>query len=126
MFNQGMLSQLGKFNVGVIIERNNMASIEDWLTAAHKVLDQGNQQVILCESGIRSFAQPECVSLDLAGLITVKQTCHLPIICNISANATEIEYSQVSAAKQLNANGVVLSATANDANSLLLRKIYQD
>lgn len=124
MFNQGLLGQLGSLNRPVIIERNNMASAEDWLAAAQIVLAQGNQQVILCDSGVRSFAKPDHISLDLSSLVTIKQMCHLPIICNVANEKINNRYPQAKAAKQLNADGIVLAAPCTDADSNLLRELY--
>jgi chorismate mutase/prephenate dehydratase len=124
MFNQGLLGQLGSLNRPVIIERNNMASAEDWLAAAQIVLAQGNQQVILCDSGVRSFAKPDHISLDLSSLVTIKQMCHLPIICNVANEKINNRYLQAKAAKQLNADGIVLAAPCTDADSNLLRELY--
>lgn len=125
MFNQSLLNQLGSLNRPVIIERNNMASVEDWLAATQIVLTQGNQQVILCDSGVRSFAQPEHISLDLSSLVTIKQVCHLPIICNVANENINNRYSQAKAAKQLNADGIVLAAPCTHADSNLLSELYQ-
>ncbi|UJF23067.1 chorismate mutase [Shewanella sp. OMA3-2] len=125
MFNQDLLGQLGSLNRPVIIERNNMACVEDWLAAAQIVLAQGNQQVILCDSGVRSFARPNHISLDLSSLVTIKQMCHLPIICNIANESANNRYPQAKAAKQLNADGIVLAAPCIDADSNLLRELYQ-
>ncbi|WP_434926869.1 chorismate mutase [Shewanella sp. HL-SH2] len=124
MFNQGLLGQLGSLNRPVIIERNNMASTEDWLAAAQIVLAQGNQQVILCDSGVRSFAKPDQISLDLSSLVSIKQMCHLPIICNVANEKSNNRYPQAKAAKQLNADGIVLAAPCTDADSNLLRELY--
>lgn len=124
MFNQGLLGQLGSLNRPVIIERNNMASAEDWLAAAQIVLAQGNQQVILCDSGVRSFAKPDHISLDLSSLVTIKQMCHLPIICNVANEKINNRYPQAKAAKQLNADGIVLAAPCTDTDSNLLRELY--
>jgi chorismate mutase/prephenate dehydratase len=124
MFNQGLLGQLGSLNRPVIIERNNMASAEDWLAAAQIVLVQGNQQVILCDSGVRSFAKPDHISLDLSSLVSIKQMCHLPIICNVANEKINNRYPQARAAKQLNADGIVLAAPCTDADSNLLRELY--
>jgi chorismate mutase/prephenate dehydratase len=125
MYNQDLLDQLGCLNLPIIIERNHIASLEDWLSSAQTVLTKGNQQVILCDSGIRSFAKPDTINLDLSSLVAVKQTCHLPIICNISNEDKTLGYSQAKAAKQLQSNGIVLSSPSTTASSRLLHDLYQ-
>ena len=125
MYNQDLLDQLGCLNLPIIIERNHIASLEDWLSSAQTVLTKGNQQVILCDSGIRSFAKPDTINLDLSSLVAVKQTCHLPIICNISNEDETLGYSQAKAAKQLQSNGIVLSYPNTTASSRLLHDLYQ-
>ncbi|WP_298768495.1 chorismate mutase [uncultured Shewanella sp.] len=108
MYNQALLTQLGTLLLPIIIERNPMASVEALLSASNTVLSQGNQQVILCESGIKMNGS-EHISLDLAGLVFLKDTTHLPVICNPSY---AIELTQVStylpAIKSLHADGMLL------------------
>ncbi|MCL1141443.1 chorismate mutase [Shewanella gaetbuli] len=124
MYNQTILNQLGSLNIPVIIERNNMASVEDWLQAVQTVLEQGNQQVILCDSGVRSFAQPDQIALDLSALVTLKQQSHLPVICNLIQEDCEFKSAKAKAAKQLNVNGIIMSLPCNDTDISLLRELY--
>ncbi|MGZ9897559.1 chorismate mutase [Shewanella gaetbuli] len=124
MYNQTILNQLGSLNIPVIIERNNMASVEDWLQAVQTVLEQGNQQVILCDSGVRSFAQPDQIALDLSALVTLKQQSHLPVICNLIQEGCEFKSAKAKAAKQLNVNGIIMSLPCNDTDISLLRELY--
>ncbi|WP_299002668.1 chorismate mutase [uncultured Shewanella sp.] len=108
MFNQSILTTLGTLLLPVIIERNNTASTNALLNASNTVLSQGNQQVILCESGIK-VNNSQDISLDLAGLVYLKSTTHLPVIVN-PCYAVEMPQinAYIPAMKKLQADGVVL------------------
>ncbi len=82
MHNKPLLKQVGSLHIPVILERNTMASVEELLNAAETVLTQGNQQLILCESGVRTFNDSVMPSLDLAALVDIKTITHLPILIN--------------------------------------------
>ncbi|WP_299492233.1 prephenate dehydratase [uncultured Shewanella sp.] len=133
MYNQSLLMQLGSLLLPIIIERNPMANIEALLSASNTVLSQGNQQVILCDSGIK-VNNSEHISLDLAGLVLLKNTTHLPVITNPSY---AIELSQITtylpAIKNLSADGIVLHLSlsnqviTSDENTLfneILHSLY--
>lgn len=121
MYNQAMLNQLGSLTSPVILERHPMASVSDWLDAADLVLNAGNQQLILCDSGVSSLAQSNRLALDLAGLVEIKSRSHLPILINPSHSVdSQLLASQAQAVKQLNADGLILPFT--DLKTLALYK----
>ena len=103
-----------------------MASIDDWLQAADTVLSHGNQQLGLCESGVRSFTHPEQLSLDLAGLVEVKSRSHLPVIVNtsFSINAALLN-THANAVKQLNADGIILLHQDGVSQAEIIHGLYQ-
>ena len=103
-----------------------MASVDDWLQAADTVLSHGNQQLGLCESGVRSFTHPEQLSLDLAGLVEVKLRSHLPVIVNtcFSSNAALLSTNAI-AVKQLKADGIILIHQTQLSYAELLHDLYQ-
>lgn len=112
MHNIPLLKQVGSLHTPVILERNTMASADELLEAAETVLSKGNQQVILCESGIRTFNEALKPTLDLAGVVKIKSLSHLPIIVNTSYACDAIGAPiQALAAKHLNADGLILSLT---------------
>lgn len=134
MNNQALLKRIGSLHIPVILERNTMASVEEFLGAAESILAQGNQQVILCESGVRTFNDSVMPSLDLAALVDIKAISHLPILVNPSyASTPNTLASHAHAAKQLSADGLILnfSSATNSfkdelaANGELLRSLYQ-
>ena len=60
------------------------STIEEWLCAAEYILNQGNQRVILCERGIRTFETATRFTLDIAAIPLVKELSHLPVIIDPS------------------------------------------
>lgn len=134
MNNQALLKRIGSLHIPVILERNTMASVEEFLGAAESILAEGNQQVILCESGVRTFNDSVMPSLDLAALVDIKAISHLPILVNPSyASTAETLSSHANAAKHLSADGLVLNfSSVADAfaeelitNGDILRSLYQ-
>lgn len=134
MFNQTLLTQAGTLPVPLILERNDMASFEELLTATEVILSQGNQQLILCDSGIRTLNNANLPSLDLASLIQIKATSHLPILINpsyaVSDNALLVQTQGI---KQLKVDGLILNCpldSNNDSESLnligaVVRELYR-
>jgi chorismate mutase/prephenate dehydratase len=125
MYNADMLALIGSVNIPVILERNTMASIDDWLQAADSVLSHGNQQLGLCESGVRSFTHPEQLGLDLAGLVEVKSRSHLPVIVNTSFNTHPwLLNAQANAVKQLQADGIILLHQSDISQAEIIHGLY--
>jgi 3-deoxy-7-phosphoheptulonate synthase len=84
MQNFTLLRALGKVRKPVLLKRGLAATIEEWLMAAEYVLDGGNEQVMLCERGIRTFETAMRNTLDLAAVAYVKERSHLPVIVDPS------------------------------------------
>ena len=84
MQNFHLLSAVGRLNRPVLLKRGLSASLEEFLNAAEYVLSQGNQQVVLCERGIRTFETMTRNTLDLAGVSLLKRLTHLPIVIDTS------------------------------------------
>jgi len=68
----------------VLLKRGMMATIEEFLLAAEYILNQGNDQVILCERGIRTFETSTRNTLDLGAVPMLKHLTHLPVIVDPS------------------------------------------
>ena len=79
-----LLAEVGKVKQPVLLKRGMSASVEDLLMSAEYILASGNQRVILCERGIRSFDKSTRNLLDLAIVPNVKGLTHLPIIVDPS------------------------------------------
>lgn len=84
MQNFALLKEVGRIDKPVILKRGLSASIEEWLAAAEHILAQGNQQVILCERGIRTFETATRNTLDLGAIPVVRERTHLPVIVDPS------------------------------------------
>ncbi len=84
MQNFALLAALGKNNRPVLLKRGMMSSIEELLMAAEYILANGNDQVILCERGIRTFETYTRNTLDINAVPLVKQLSHLPMIVDPS------------------------------------------
>jgi chorismate mutase/prephenate dehydratase len=84
MQNFALLKEVGKIDRPVMLKRGMMASIDEWLQAAEYILAHGNQQVILCERGIRTFETATRNTLDLSAVPVVKELSHLPVIVDPS------------------------------------------
>jgi len=84
MQNFSLLRRAGKSRKPVILKRGMAATIEEWLMAAEYVMEGGNDKVILCERGVRTFAHHSRNTLDLSAIPVVRQESHLPVIVDPS------------------------------------------
>lgn len=84
MQNYNLLKELGKIHKPVILKRGLSATYEEWLMSAEYIISGGNNQVILCERGIRTFEKFTRNTLDLAAIPVIKKLSHLPIIVDPS------------------------------------------
>ena len=84
MQNFQLLKALGKVKKPVLLKRGLSATISEWLNAAEYIMAGGNEQVILCERGIRTYETFTRNTLDLSAVAAVKELSHLPIIVDPS------------------------------------------
>ncbi len=84
MQNFDLLRELGKIRKPILLKRGMSATIEEFLAAAEYILAEGNDQVILCERGIRTFETSTRNTLDLAMVPLVKELTHLPVMVDPS------------------------------------------
>ena len=84
MQNFSLLRTVGRVRKPVLLKRGMAATVEELLMAAEYVLAEGNYQVVLCERGIRTFADHTRNTLDLAAVVAVQRLSHLPIIVDPS------------------------------------------
>ena len=84
MQNFQMLKALGKCNKPVMLKRGLSATISEWLNAAEYIMDGGNDKVIFCERGIRTYETFTRNTLDLSAVAAIKELSHLPIIVDPS------------------------------------------
>ena len=84
MQNYSLLKGLGKIRKPVLLKRGLMATIQEWLMSAEYIMAEGNQDIILCERGIRTFETYTRNTLDLSAVPVVRDKSHLPIIVDPS------------------------------------------
>ncbi len=84
MQNYDLLKALGKTNKPILLKRGFSNTIEEWLMSAEYIMDAGNEQIILCERGIRTFEKYTRNTLDLSAVLAVKELSHLPVIVDPS------------------------------------------
>lgn len=84
MQNFSLLEAVGRTQIPVLLKRNFGATLSEWLMAAEYIAKGGNEQIILCERGIRSFGQETRFTMDLAGAMWAKERTHLPVIVDPS------------------------------------------
>ena len=84
MQNFELLKEVGKTRTAVLLKRGMSSSIDEWLAAAEYVLAGGNERVMLCERGIRTFETATRNTLDLSAVVVARERTHLPVIVDPS------------------------------------------
>ena len=84
MQNFSLLKRAGKARLPILLKRGLSATLDEWLLAAEYVMAEGNYQVVLCERGIRTFAQHTRNTLDLSAIPAVRRISHLPVVVDPS------------------------------------------
>ena len=85
--NYTFLKELGKIDKPILLKRGMSSTINEWLLAAEYIMLGGNENVILCERGIRTFDTSVRNTMDLAAIPLVKELSHLPVIADPSQGA---------------------------------------
>jgi len=121
MQNYALLTEIGKSRCPVLLKRGLSATVTEWLTAADYLLAGGNEQVILCERGIRTFEDTTRFSLDIGSIPVIKKSSHLPLVVDPSHAAGH--YSLVpalaKAAIAAGADGLLIEAHPNPKEALV-------
>ena len=84
MQNFDLLKRLGKTNKPILLKRGLSATIEEWLMSAEYIMAGGNENIILCERGIRTFETYTRNTTDISAVCAVKRLSHLPVIVDPS------------------------------------------
>ncbi|MFM2478956.1 prephenate dehydratase [Celerinatantimonas sp. MCCC 1A17872] len=111
MQNYPLLKAAGNTTRPIVLERGSVASLDEWLKAADYLLSQGNQQIILCERGIRSADHQTRSIIDLSAIALLRERTHLPILlnpCDGVTNAEDIAPLAL-AARKLGVDGIMLN-----------------
>ena len=132
--NFALLKKVGQARKPVLLKRGMMTTIEELLMSAEYILSSGNDQVILCERGIRTFETATRNTLDLSAVPVLKQATHLPVIVDPSHAAGHWKYviPLARAAVAVGADGLIIEvhpepekAVSDGMQSLKPEKFYQ-
>lgn len=120
MHNYSLLKELGKQSKPVLLKRSFSAFIDEWIKAAEYITNGGNQQVILCERGIRTFETATRNTLDLNAVVYAKKHSGLPVIVDPShaVGISELVPQLCYAAAAAGADGVMVEVHPNPAEAL--------
>lgn len=120
MQNFRLLLELGKSDKPVILKRGMAASVKDLLMAAEYIVSEGNNNVILCERGIRTFETATRNTLDLNAIPVIKKRSHLPVIVDPShgTGIREFVNPMAFAAAACGADGIIVEVHRNPAEAL--------
>jgi len=121
MQNFALLSAIGKCECPVVLKRGFACTVTEWLTAADYLLAGGNNQVILCERGIRTFEDTTRFSLDISSIPVIKRFSHLPVIVDPShaAGHHAIVPALAKAAVAAGADGLLIEVHPNPKEALI-------
>ncbi|HEX2702083.1 MAG TPA: 3-deoxy-7-phosphoheptulonate synthase [Solirubrobacteraceae bacterium] len=115
MQNYTLLSEIGRSGLPVLLKRGLSATLEELLMAAEYVLKEGNEQVMLCERGIRTFETSYRFTLDLMAVPVLQQLSHLPVVVDPShaAGRRDLVGPLSLAAAAVGADGIIVEVHPN-------------
>ena len=110
MHNYELLKELGTIDKPVLLKRGFSGLIDEWILAAEHISAQGNEKIILCERGIRSFETKTRNTFDLNAVAYIKQKTHFPVIADPShgTGVRELVIPMSLAAAAAGADGLIL------------------
>lgn len=120
MQNFDLLKQLGKCSTPILLKRGLSATYEEWIMSAEYIMAGGNENVILCERGIRTFETYTRNTLDLSAIPVLRKLTHLPIIIDPShaGGMWWLVESMAKAAVVAGADGLMIEVHNDPANAL--------
>jgi 3-deoxy-7-phosphoheptulonate synthase len=121
MQNYALLTNVGKSRHPAVLKRGFSCTISEWLLAADYLLAGGNDQVILCERGIRTFEDSVRFSLDISSVPVIKKFSHLPLIVDPShaAGHYTLVPAIAKAALAAGADGLLIEVHPNPKEALV-------
>ncbi len=117
MYNYTFLKELGKLKVPVLLKRGISATVAEWIYAAEYVLKEGNNQVVLCERGVRTFETTTRNTLDLNSVAVIKENYRLPDPSHGTGRRELVEAMSL-AAVAAGADGLIIESHVNPDNSV--------
>lgn len=120
MQNFELLKELGKTRTPILLKRGLSATIEEWIMSAEYIMAGGNENVILCERGIRTFESFTRNTLDLSAIPAVKKLSHLPVIVDPShaAGLSWMVEPLAKAAVAVGADGLIIEVHNDPEHAL--------
>ena len=120
MQNFELLKELGKIGKPILLKRGFSSTVKEWLMSAEYLMHNGNDQVILCERGIRTFSDITRNTLDLSVVPILKEVSHLPIIVDPShgTGLSSLVGSMSLAAIAAGADGLMIEVHNDPPNAL--------
>jgi 3-deoxy-7-phosphoheptulonate synthase len=120
MQNFTLLRELGRARKPVLVKRGISATIEEWLLSAEYVLSGGNNDVILCERGIRTFETATRNTFDISAIPVVRKLSHLPIVADPShgAGRRDMVVPMARAAVAAGADGLIIEVHSDPDHAL--------
>lgn len=120
MQNFRLLHEVGLTSKPILLKRGLSATIEEWLMAAEYIMNAGNENIILCERGIRTFEPSTRNTIDISAIPVVKELSHLPVIADPSHAAGNWKYvgALSKAAIAAGADGLIIEVHIDPPNAL--------
>ena len=117
--NFDLLKAVGQTNKPILLKRGMSATIEEFLMSAEYIMSEGNEKVILCERGIRTFETYTRNTLDLSAVLALKRMSHLPVLVDPShaAGLSWMVESLSKAAIAVGADGVIIEVHNDPDNA---------
>ena len=120
MQNFRLLLEVGAVNKPVLLKRGLSATIKEWLMSAEYIMSRGNQRVMLCERGIRTFETATRNTLDLSAVPLLKQLTHLPVVVDPShgVGKRDLVLPMAKAAVAAGADALIIEVHTNPEEAL--------
>ena len=120
MQNFELLKELGRINKPILLKRGLANTMKEWLMSAEYIMAGGNENIILCERGIRTFETYTRNTLDLAAVPMLKELSHLPVVVDPShaCGVSRLVKSMAMAAVACGADGLMIEVHNDPQNAL--------
>jgi 3-deoxy-7-phosphoheptulonate synthase len=120
MQNFRLLLEVGTCDKPILLKRGFSATIKEWLMAAEYIMSRGNQKIILCERGVRTFETATRNTLDLSAVPVLKQLTHLPVVVDPShgVGKWDLVAPMSKAAVAVGADGLLIEVHVNPEEAL--------
>jgi 3-deoxy-7-phosphoheptulonate synthase / chorismate mutase len=120
MQNFELLKTVGRVNKPILLKRGLAATIEEFINAAEYIISQGNDQIILCERGIRTYEKATRNTLDISAVPILKKETHLPVIVDVthSTGRKDLLFPAAKAALAIGADAIMAEVHPDPAVAL--------